>query len=96
MTFTNGLAVKNAEALRAWIQEREVKRSQIISITMNETEIEEGDQMLTVFYRERPIRSGELPFEDLNFNAFNQFHSWKKLLTEADSFKSGRDVISLS
>ena len=56
VTFTNGNSKKNNEALCKWIAEREVKQSQIVSMTTNETEIEEGDQMLTMFYREKPVK----------------------------------------
>lgn len=63
---------------------------------MNETECEEGDQLLTVFYRKAPIEEGELCFEDLKFEAFNQNHSWKKHLVEADSKRRGVDVVSLT
>lgn len=96
VTFSNGKAKTNAESLCTWIQENNVKRSQVISITMNETEVEEGDQLLTVFYRKAPIEQGELDFEDLKFEHFNQNHSWAKLITEADSKKRGVDVVSLT
>ena len=95
VTFTNGMAKRNCEAFVKWIAEREVKRSQILSFTMNETEIEEGDNMLTVFYRNNPIESNEVPFEDLKFIHFNQQHSWEKLLQEAQSKKSGVDLVHL-
>ena len=96
VTFTNGKAKNNAESLCNWIQQNNIKRSQIISLTMNETECEEGDQLLTVFYRKAPIAQDELDFEDLKFEHFNQNHSWTKLLTEADSKRRGVDVVSLT
>ena len=96
VTFTNGKAKTNAEDLCKWIQERNIKRSQVLSITMNESQAEEGDQLLTVFYRKSPIEQGELDFEDLKFEHFNQNHSWSKLSTEADSKKRGVDVVSLT
>lgn len=96
VTFKNGKAKNNAEALCTWIQDNNVKRSQIISITMNETECEEGDQLLTVFYRQAPIEQGELDFEDLKFEHFNQNQSWTKLLTGADAKRKGVDVVSLT
>merc|ERR1712113_71191 len=95
VTFTNGMAKRNCDAFATWITEHEIKRSQIISITMNETEIEEGDQMLTVFYRKKPIAEQELVFEDLKYEHFNQNHSWTRLQKEADSKLRGVDVISL-
>ena len=64
---------------------------------MNEDfENEEGEQLLTVFYRTAPIEQGELDFEDLKFEQFKQVLSWEKLAAEADSKKRGVDVVSLT
>lgn len=63
---------------------------------MNESEAEEGDQMLTVFYREKSIVEGSVPLADLKFKEFNQFHSWTKLLKEAESFGYYVNVVSLT
>ena len=63
---------------------------------MNETEIEEGDNVLTVFYRDNPIGKDEITFDNLKFNHFPQQHSWDDLICkDAVSFKSGKDVIGL-
>ena len=96
VTFQNGMAKKKAEAFEAWIREKEIKRSQIISITMNETQVTEGEQLLTVFYRDAPIEKGELPFAELLFEQFNKNQSWDRLLKEANKSKSGEGVVSLS
>ena len=37
---------------------------------MNETEIEEGDNILTVFYRENSVDDSEPPLDDLQFHHF--------------------------
>lgn len=63
---------------------------------MNETVLTEGDQLLTIFYRNSPIEKNELPFEDLKFEHFNKNHSWNKLFQEADAKKRGVDVFSLN
>lgn len=63
---------------------------------MNETEIEEGDNILTVFYREIPIGKNEVTFDDLKFNHFPQQHQWNDLINkDANAFKKGYDMISL-
>ena len=63
---------------------------------MNETEIEEGDNILTVFYRDNPIEKNELTFDNLKFNHFPQQHSWDDLIKkDAMAFMKGYDVIGL-
>lgn len=95
VTFTNGSAKKNADEFCKWIIENDMKRSQILSMTINETEIEEGDQMLTVFYRCQPVKQNELVFEDLKFEHFPQMHNWAKLRSEAASKMRGVDAVHL-
>jgi len=71
VTFTNGNSKKNNEALCKWIADKEIKRSQIIALTTNETEIEEGDHMVTMFYREKPSKPHEAPLDNIKFHSFN-------------------------
>ena len=65
VTFTNGNSKRNAEALLSWIRERDFKKSQFLALALNETGIEEGDNMLTLFYRDKPLMSNEVTFDDL-------------------------------
>lgn len=53
-----------------------------MSFTMNETEIEEGDNILTVFYRDNPIEPNEVAFDTLKFHHFPQSHSWENLVNK--------------
>lgn len=63
---------------------------------MNETEIEEGDNILTVFYRDIPIAKNELTFDDLKFHHFPQAHSWDDLINkDANYQRKGVDTVSL-
>ena len=65
ITFTNGNSKKNAQGFCEWVKQNEIKKSQLVSFTMNETEIEDGDNMLTVFYRKNSIRENDVPLADL-------------------------------
>ena len=96
VTFTKAAAKNAAADLIAFINEKELKRSQIISFTINETEVEEGEQVLTLFYREKPLDRAELPMTGIQFKHFNQNVSWEKLLKEAESEGRGVDLISLT
>ena len=71
VTFTKAAAKNAAADLIAFCTEKELKRSQIISFTHNETEIEEGEQMMTLFYREKPLDKGELPMTGIQFKHSN-------------------------
>lgn len=53
-----------------------LSRDQIISITSNETEIEDGDNVMTLFYRKNTIIAGASPADNIQFNAFNNQNSW--------------------
>jgi len=55
VSFTAGNSGQNVEKMVKWMTENEIKRSQVVSITMNETDIEEGQNMLTLWYRENPV-----------------------------------------
>ena len=96
VTLTNSHAKNAAADLIAFINEKELKRSQIISFTINETEVEEGEQVLTLFYREKPLDFSELPMTGIQFKHFNQNASWAKLLKDAESEGRGVDLISLT
>merc|ERR1711974_316236 len=62
---------------------------------MNESEIEEGDNLLTVFYRNHAVGRDEVPLV-LQHTHFSQAHSWEKLLKDANAKKSGCDIVSLT
>ena len=96
VSFTNGNSKKNAEAFTKWVSEREFKRSQLLSITMNESDIEEGDNIMTVFYRDQPIAQNELTFDDLKFHHFPQQRKWDDLTgPDAKTQMAGKDVVGL-
>ena len=67
-------------------------RNQIVSITMNESQIEDGNQIATLFYRE--FSSGANESDTLKFKNFTQTKSWDVLLAEAIQEKN-IDIFSL-
>lgn len=85
--------------MQEFIRSSELRRSQIISITSNETDIEEGDNVLTLFYRKQPIDATAMPLENIKYEAGDNRKSWDELLLDARAFApegSSVDVISLS
>ena len=95
ITFTNGNSKKNAQGFCDWVKENEIKKSQLVSFTMNETEIEDGDNMLTVFYRKNSIQENDVPLADLEFHHFSQHRGWADLDKDAHSQMRGVTPISL-
>ena len=87
-----GNTLANARAMQAWIGEQELTRSQILSISANETDIEEGDNVLTLFYRKQSIVSGDAPLVNLQFDSFNNQQSWDKQLKGLAALKAQRPV----
>ena len=91
--------MNNARDLQTWIRENNLTRNQIISITSNENDIEEGDQVLTLFYRKKSIVSGSSPVDNIQFNGFNNQQSWEKQEQAANDFEVNSrkpDLISIS
>ena len=62
---------------------------------MNETEIEDGDNMLTLFYRDKPLVENEITFDDLKFQQFNHQRSWKDLIKDADYQSGGKELVHI-
>jgi hypothetical protein len=52
---------ENNEACLEWLKSSGLRRDQIVSITNHESEIEEGDQVLIVFFRESSIHKNPVP-----------------------------------
>lgn len=51
--------------------------------------------MVTLIYRNKSMKKGEVVADDLQFEHFNMNHSWEKQLAEAEKSKRGRDVFQL-
>jgi|LauGreDrversion4_2_1035121.scaffolds.fasta_scaffold656315_1 hypothetical protein len=51
---------------------------------MNETDVPDGDNMMTVFYRLKPVTQGSVPFEELKYKSFDATQPWEALNTEAE------------
>jgi len=94
----SGNSTANARKMQEFIRSKELRRNQIISLTSNETDIEDGDHVLTLFYRETPI-ANDSPLDNIQFDAFDSLSSWDEQLAAANSFRAqGRqcNVIGLS
>lgn len=87
----------NAEQMRNFIKNNLRSKSQFIGITSNETDIEEGDNVITLFYRTDPICAASLPPDDIQFDFGNNTAQWEAQMNNANGFsKDGRSVEVLS
>ena len=74
----------------------ELSRDQIVSITMNETQVPEGDNLLTIFYRLKSDVKGSVPFEELRYRAFDATQSWEVLNQDAETLAKKQNILSLT
>ena len=83
----SGNSTANARKMQEFIRSKELRRNQIISLTSNETDIEDGDHVLTLFYRETPI-ANDSPLDNIQFDAFDSLSTWDEQLAAANSFRA--------
>jgi hypothetical protein len=96
-SFEHGSVTTNCQQTLNWILSMELKRDQIISISMCETKQEEGVSLMTVFYRIRSIVENAAPFDQLQFHEFTKTKSWETQAKESESFsKNGCQIVSLA
>jgi hypothetical protein len=91
-----------------FIESNDIYYSQILSLTMNETKLTDGDSMLTFFYRDAPtghiandflLTKGN--FHDIHFSEksanYGRARTWSQLVNVAQNEKEaeGNNVISL-
>ena len=88
--------MENAESLIKWVSENELKRSQLLSITMNESLIEKGQNIITAFYRNQPLNQNDQTLDDLEYYHFPQQHKWDDLVgQDAKIQMADKDVVGL-
>lgn len=86
--FKHGNCKENSESLLRWIREAELKQDQLISITMNETQVEDGDNMLTVFYRTSSPTAEAMPLDNICYKLFDNTQQWEALVEELEKFSN--------
>ena len=52
-TFTESAFLEHVTLLQKWVMENEIRKEQIVSITTNETSVEDADNVLAIFYRSK-------------------------------------------
>ena len=94
-SFVHGNEETNANSCLAFIRQAELKRDQIVSISMNETSVEDGENMITLFYREQSAHPEEVPLVNINFKFFDFSRTWAQLCNDFENFASkDRNVVA--
>jgi len=81
-----------------WLKNSGLCRDQIVSITNHESQAEEGDQCLLVFYREKSIHKNPVPCDVIQYVP-SPGGTWDELLEEASealAASAGADVLALT
>lgn len=87
----------NNRNLQTWIRDSELRRNQIIAISTNETDIENGDNIITIFYRTQSIQADAMPLDNIQFEQFSTNMPWERQLKSANDFKvDGRTAETLA
>lgn len=73
--------------------EHELSKEQIISITTNETGVEDADNVVAVFYRSLPPKNS-LPITQFQKKIYNNDKSWSELIEELKA-ESAKEIISV-
>ena len=96
-TIEGGNTRVNSEKMRDFIRTNMSTKCQIIALTSNETDIEDGDNVLTLLYRTEPIKVLEKAPDDIDFDQGSTLTSWEKQrAAEAGRVFGGKEVIAIS
>ena len=79
-SFVGGNPRTNAQDAANWINNCSLAEDQLVSITMNESFVSEGENMITVIYRtERAERPDSVPLSKVEFILFDDSKTWESL-----------------
>ena len=88
---------KNVTAVSEWIKSKELKRSQLVSLSMSEDRKEDGDNVIALVYRENSKENpADTPLDTIDFKIFDQQNTWDVLFHEFEAFSKGQDILSLT
>lgn len=68
-----------SELTLAWIKEAKLKREQIISISASETQIEDGDSVIVVFYKTEVDPTMNTDLSNLKFHIAKGLQTWDEI-----------------
>jgi hypothetical protein len=88
---------KNVMAVAEWVKTKELKRSQLVSLSMSENRKEDGDNTIAIVYRENSKENpADTPLDTIEFKIFDPQTPWESLFREFEDFSKGRDILSLT
>lgn len=95
--FTSSNGRKNVANCCEWIKQNELNRSQIVSISMAESRVEDGDNVIVVVYRTHLTeKASDVPLDALEDKSMMSTKPWHELFKEFESFSEKKEVIALA
>lgn len=95
--FTLQNSRKNVTAVNEWIKAVELKRSQLVSVSVSESAPQDGENVILVVFREHSKEiPSDVPLDTLDAKIFDPQSSWEDLYQEFENWGKGKDVLSLS
>ena len=82
-TFAEGALSDNLAAFDKWCRDAELKKDQILSICLNETNVVDGDSVLTIIYKVKSNDPSAVPLTELTFKNYSPNRHWDSLISEA-------------
>ena len=74
-----------------------MKRSQLVSISMSESNAEEGENVIAVVYRARPSgEASDVPFDNLEHKSFDIGDDWESNFASFRREYCNKDVVSVT
>lgn len=95
--FQKGSITDNLNLLKTFISEHELKRDQIVAISINETKITDGDSAVLLVYRKQSNDPTATPFAQFQYKNYGVNSNWNGLqdLVNEDFKLDTQDVLSL-
>ena len=70
-TFTHDALSDQLEQMIQWFNQYELKQDQVISITLNESNIHDSDSVLSVFYKSVSNDPTSTPLSNFKYKRYN-------------------------
>jgi len=95
-TFVDERSKDCAEKCKAWLEKQQLKRSELISISVSESKGENGDTVIAVVYRKDPNHTDTSMSSDLlSYQLTSGRKPWEELFTEGNKFCATREIVSI-
>jgi len=86
---------ENVTSIINYIRDKQLKRTQFVSLSTSESQIEDGEHVIALVYKRETGSNGGLPLDTIEHNPFTDTMDWSELTQELEKM-SGHDVLSVT